>query len=61
LIVPLQSPCQASSSAPLPTFPHLDAVAIAARLIGAILLVAGTGVMIVEREAYTRDDPASLS
>lgn len=46
---------------PNSALPELDAVAMAPRLIGATLLVDGVGGIIVETEAYTRDDPASHS
>ena len=39
----------------------LDAVTLARRLVGAELLVRGAGGVIIETEAYGRDDPASHS
>lgn len=39
----------------------LDGVALARRLIGATLLVRGAGGIVIETEAYGRDDPASHS
>ncbi|WP_347137767.1 DNA-3-methyladenine glycosylase [Paracoccus sp. SSK6] len=39
----------------------LDAVGLARRLVGARLTVRGTGGIIIETEAYGRDDPASHS
>lgn len=39
----------------------LGAVSLAQRLIGATLLVRGTGGMVIETEAYIEDDPASHS
>lgn len=39
----------------------LDAPGLARRLIGARLLVRGTGGIVIETEAYGRDDPASHS
>lgn len=39
----------------------LDAVALARRLVGARLMVRGAGGIVIETEAYGRDDPASHS
>ena len=39
----------------------LEAVALARRLIGAMLVVRGAGGIVIETEAYGRDDPASHS
>ena len=39
----------------------LDAVDLARRLIGAVLLVRGAGGIVIETEAYGREDPASRS
>lgn len=44
----------------LPPF-HLDAPDLARALIGTLFLVDGAGGVIVETEAYTREDPASHS
>ncbi len=46
----------------IPPFdPGLDACGLARALLGAELLVRGTGGIVVETEAYARDDPASHS
>ncbi len=41
--------------------PQITATDLARRLIGAVLRVRGAGGIVVETEAYTRDDPASHS
>lgn len=48
----------------MPLAPHLarhDVVDLARRLIGATITVRGVGGVIIETEAYARDDPASHS